>query len=181
MTQKIDFLPLIRSSYNTYIEVGTEAYNQHYLHLWKNADSSPYLKSSFTKTVLDLEMGNQNTELFVIHKNELPVGILKITKNSAYLNHTAEEALLLDKIYILKEHTGKGIGKQVFNFVDSLCKRLNKKVLWLDTMKNGRALEFYLKNGFEIAGETVLEFPNVIDQQKDMYILMKRVEGGNRI
>lgn len=171
----IAVVPLSIGLYQTYINVGTKAYNQHYLHLWEHKDSSPYIASSFTYETLSTEYGDSNTDLFVIHVKNTPVGILKITKNKALGSFTDGQALLLDKIYILKEHAGRGIGSQVIDFVGTIAKRLRKKIVWLDTMQKGPALQFYLKNGFKIHSETTLKFPTTLKEERPMYLLYKTV------
>ncbi len=168
-------VPLSESLYQTYIDVGTTAYNQHYLHLWEYNDPSPYIKTSFTHETLSKEYGDNNTALFVIHLKNTPVGILKITKNKALGNFTDDQALLLDKIYMLKEYAGHGLGSQIINFVGTTAKRLRKKIVWLDTMQKGPALQFYLKNGFKIHSETTLKFPATIEKERPMYVPYKIV------
>lgn len=175
MENIIHFEPLTKDTFDTYIQVGTKAYNQHYLHLWPNKDSKTYIESSFTKTVLKKEEKDANTQLFVIHFKKKSVGILKITLDSALHPYTSAEAVLIDKIYILNEYSGRGIGKKVLEFVALTAKEMHKKILWLDTMQKGPALHFYLKNGFEIHSETSIPFENAIEKEKPMYIMMKEI------
>jgi len=172
---KIAFCSLDEQLFERYILVGTVAYNQHYLHLWKDGNSDPYIKTSFTKAVLQMEMQDTNTELFLIKEETTAVGILKLDLYKRLDSYNEKEALLLDKIYLLKEYTGKGIGKKALDFAETRARNLNKKILWLDTMKNGPALQFYLKNGFKIHGETKLPFPETIVSERPMYILTKNL------
>ncbi len=171
----IKIQPLSATTFNAYIAVGKASYNQHYLHLWKNNDPTPYMESSFTTEVLNKEVKDTNTDLFIIHVEECPVGILKITKDSAIASFTPQEALLLDKIYILKEHSGKGVGKKVLDFVEDYARKLHKKILWLDTMKKGPALQFYLNQGFRKTTLKLLDFPNVKESEREMYIMVKEL------
>ena len=169
----MEITPLTEKHYDSYIEIGRKAYDQHYLHLWKNQDSTPYLESSFTREVLKKESTDNNTALFIIHYDGNPAGVLKIIENSPISPYSAEDALLLEKIYILKEFTGKGIGREVLDFTEQRAKELHKKIIWLDTMQNSPALHFYLAYGFEIHGETKLHFQTVLDRERPMYQLVK--------
>ncbi|QLG46266.1 GNAT family N-acetyltransferase [Costertonia aggregata] len=175
MKNIIHFEPLTVDNYPTYINVGAKAYNDHYLHLWPNGDSSPYILTSFTQAVLQQEEKDENTILFIIHYGKKPVGILKITLNKPLKNYTAKDSLYIDKIYILKEFTGKGIGKKAIQFLTLRANKLHKTILWLDTMQKGPALKFYLKNGFEIFDKTKIPFENVIEPEKAMYIMVKTI------
>lgn len=176
MKNIIHITPITREEYSTYIEVGTKAYNQHYLHLWPNKNSSTYIKNSFTTEVLLKEEEDDNTILFLIYNDKKAVGILKMTLNAALASFSSDEALLLDKIYLLKEYSGKGMGTKILNFAQLRAKELDKKILWLDTMQKGPALAFYLKNGFEIHSKTSVPFDNVIEEEKPMYVLIKNVD-----
>lgn len=177
MQNVIHITPITKAEYDTYIEVGTKAYNQHYLHLWPNGDSTPYIESSFTNDILLKEETNTNTILFLIYKDKQAAGTLKITIDCPLASFSSNEALLVDKIYLLKEYSGKGIGKKILQFVMLRAKELNKKIVWLDTMQKGPALNFYLKNGFKIHSDAKVHFMEVIEEEKPMYVLVKKVDG----
>ncbi len=175
MKEIIHIEPLSVSKYNQYIKVGTKAYKQHYLHLWENQDATAYLESSFTYEVLKLEEIDKNTSLFLINHNGKTVGILKFTINCRLDEFTKNDALYVDKIYILKEYSGIGIGKKVLQFIMLRAKEHSKKVIWLDTMQNGPALHFYLKNKFKVHSEKLLKFSKVLEQERPMYVLTKKI------
>jgi len=175
MKEIIHFEPLTAKRFTTYIEVGIKAYSQHYLHLWPGKDATPYIESSFTISVLQQEDFDENTRLFIINFNSKAVGILKFTINCKLTPFSEKEALYLDKIYILNEYSGKGIGKRVLQFVLLRAKKFQKNILWLDTMQNGPALQFYIKNGFEIYSEKLLYFPTMLENERPMFVLTKKV------
>jgi len=168
-------VPLTQELVGLYCKVGTKSYRQHYLHLWEQNDPSPYIHSSFDPALLDRELKDSNNEHFMVYRDAEPAGIFKIIIHSKIAPYTEKEACLLEKLYILKELSGKGIGTQVLDYVEKRAKELNKKVLWLDTLKNGPALNFYLNRGFAILGECHLDLPHVIEQERDMWVLFKRM------
>ncbi|KKM83275.1 hypothetical protein LCGC14_1311100 [marine sediment metagenome] len=169
----MEIIPLTESLFESYIEIGKKAYDHHYLHLWKNQDSSPYHERSFTRDVLLKDLTDGTIELFLIHFEGKPAGVLKIIKDSPIHPFSGEEALLLEKIYILNVYTGKGIGKEVLAFTEQRAKELSKKIIWLETMQNSRALHFYLAHGFEINSETLLHYDAALDTERPMYRLVK--------
>jgi GNAT superfamily N-acetyltransferase len=171
----ISIIALTQELFDVYREVGIQSYRQYYLHLWEDEDPSPYINRSFTHAILNQEMERPYDEHFIVYHEASPVGIFKVTVHSKISPYTSKEAFLLEKLYILKEYSGKGIGTEVLNFIENKAKALNKRILWLDTMKNGPALNFYLKNGFEILKEGVLEFPNVLKSERQMLILYKTI------
>ncbi len=175
MKHIIHFEPLTPTQYKTYIKIGVKAYNQHYLHLWPNEDSTPYIQSSFTRKVLKNEETDKNTQLFLINRNTECVGILKFTVARGLNNFSKKDALYIDKIYLTKEACSLGIGTKTLNFVMLRAKALQKRIVWLDTMQKGPALNFYIKNGFSISGTTEIHFKQAIETEKPMFIMAKEI------
>lgn len=175
MNDNIKFEKLVPSLYDVYIRLGTVAYNQHYRHLWPNGDTSPYIENSFTDKVLIREAKDDNTALFLIRYNEDYAGILKITFDKSIDLYTPKESLYIDKIYIKKEYTGCGIGKNVIQFVLEKALKRKKKVIYLEAMQKGAALPFYLAHDFKIIGTTEIPFKNAIEEEKPMFVLLKKI------
>ena len=167
----MELIRLKKEQIRTYIEVGIKSYCQHYLHLWEDRDPEPYISKSFTENVVIDELQDANVVHFLTTHEDQVVGIIKVLINAALGETPSEKAMLLEKIYLLSEYAGQGLGRQCLDHMVELAKAENKEVLWLDTMKNGRALSFYLDYGFTISGERELEFAKAIPAEKPMYIL----------
>ncbi len=175
MKSTITFEPLVPSLYHHYINIGTTAYNQNYRHLWPNGDTSTYIQNSFTKEILLKEEQDKNTALYLLKMKDDYVGILKITLDMAIAKLNKLEALYLDKIYIQKEYTGMGIGRETLKFIETKARELSKKAIFLGSMQNGHALSFYLANNFSIIDTSKVPFENVLEEEKPMYILLKEI------
>ena len=175
MTSTVQFEPLTPDLYDDYIKIGITAYNQHYRHLWTNGETSTYIQNSFTKEVLLKEERDDNTELYLIKSNKIYVGLLKITIHKPIANYKAPESLYIDKIYVLKEYTGLGLGRKTLDFAANLGKKLSKKAIYLEAMQKGPALPFYLAYGFDIIDTTRSPFTNMLEEEKPMYILLKEL------
>lgn len=162
----------------TYREVGEKSYREHYLHLWPKADPTPYLRNSFSPEVLDRELRDPGTAYFIIRKNRVAAGIIKLLLHREISHYTAEDALLLEKLYLLREFAGQGLGARSLRFVEAMGRQLGKKALWLDAMQKGPALPFYIREGFRIIGEKMLPFEEARETEKPMYLLLKALEPG---
>ncbi|WP_298928324.1 GNAT family N-acetyltransferase [uncultured Allomuricauda sp.] len=171
----IYFEPVNSSTIDTYILVGKKSYQEHYLHLWENEDSTPYISKSFTKTIVQNELFDPNIENFLVQAEHTTVGIVKLIKNKALDELSSENALLAEKIYLLQAYSGKGLGKMVLQLIESYAKDLNKDVIWLDTMKKGNPINFYLKNGFKIKRESELKLSGAKLSEKEMWVLTKQL------
>lgn len=175
MNGTVQFEPVVPNLYHEYIQTGIRAYNQHYRHLWPNGETGTYLQHSFTEAVLLKEEQDENTFLYLIKWNEHYAGLLKITRHKSIDRYSAAEALYIDKIYIQKEYTGLGIGKETLQFVVNYALDLSKKVVYLEAMQKGPALPFYLNNGFAIIATTQIPFANALEAEKPMYVLLKKI------
>jgi GNAT superfamily N-acetyltransferase len=166
---------LTPTTFNEYCSLGIKAYQEHYLHLWPNSDASAYIEGSFTSELLKTEKSDPNAFHYIIRKGATGIGILKLLKDKGIDAYPAKSSLLLEKIYLLKDHTGQGYGKDVLKLVEAYALSIHKRFLWLDTMKKGPALSFYCTNGFRIIGEKELPFENAKPEEKGMYILVKEL------
>ena len=167
--------PLTPDHFETYMEIGSESYKQHYLHLWQNQDPTPYLQSSFSREVVQQEWEDPSVVLYLVVSGQSPAGIVKLIldKNIPLLQGKA--CLFLERIYLLREFSGRGLGSQVLNYVEELGRQGKKEAICLETMQKGRALSFYQKYGFSIIGEKQLDYPDVVDSERPMYILCKNL------
>ena len=158
---------------NTYIETGIQSYKQHYLHLWENENPAPYLSISFTLDVLKEELADENVEHYLVQVENTVIGIVKLIRDKGLDDYDAEAALLIQKIYLLREFSGKGYGEQLLVAIETYAKTLGKTLIWLDTMQKGKAIHFYLKNGFSIYKKSKLNLPHAIEEERPMWILIK--------
>ena len=59
----------------------------------------------------------------------------------------------MERLYLLREFYGLGIGLQLMNFNSTLAQKNKQSGIWLEVWKeNFRAIKFYKKVGFEIVG-----------------------------
>jgi GNAT superfamily N-acetyltransferase len=172
---EIKFEAVSMETCQLYCNLGIKAYKEHYLHLWKNNDPSPYIEESFTIDVVSHELKDNSSSLWLIYQGNKAVGILKLIKGAPIPAHNSNETVFLEKIYILNRFSGKGMGSHALGWVEKYCLNSNKHLIWLETMQKGPALNFYLKNGYHVLKEKQLKFDQVLEKQKPMYVLFKKV------
>ena len=152
-------------------DVAVRAYCDHYKHLWYD-EGKWYSKKSFSKENLLNELTDENAQFFIIYFNKDAVGFLKLNID-APLEENAD-ALELERIYLTKSVTGKGIGKFVFDFVIEIAKQQNKKLIWLKVMDSStNAIAFYKKMRFEICGTIRLDFEMMKPELRGMFVMKK--------
>lgn len=173
MDEKIILEEVSASTIPIYIAVGKKSYCQHYLHLWENENPDPYINNSFTVPVLEKELLDSNCVNFLVKSNGNTIGIVKLKIDAGIDELPSNTSLLAEKIYLLKEFSGKGFGKKTLIEIENYAMGLGKQILWLDTMQKGNPINFYLKSGFTIKKESTLKLPRAKSSEKAMWVLTK--------
>jgi ribosomal protein S18 acetylase RimI-like enzyme len=76
------------------------------------------------------------------------------------LNCNNSNKTKLQKLYVLPEIQGKGIGKQVIDYIKDKVILSNNLALFLNVNKFNKAKDFYQKYGFQITKEEVIDIGN---------------------
>ena len=110
-----------------------------------------YLDKSFSKEQLNLELNNPDSAFYFLEDNKDVIGYLKINEAKAQTEHKLENALEVERIYLLTKHRGEGVGKLLMDKAIDIAKGKNKKVVWLGVWEdNPSSIKFYQKYGFRI-------------------------------
>jgi len=126
-----------------------------------------YVKESFNSEQLKTELNNGNSQFYVAYSNAKAVGYLKINFGDAQTESINENALELQRIYVLQNFHGKNIGQLLLNEVKKIAKSSGIDSIWLGVWEeNHRALRFYTKNGFVVFDKHVFIMGN--DEQTDL-------------
>ncbi len=132
-------------------EAALKAYADHYLHLWYD-EGKWYTEKYFSVERLENELKDENSIFYLAYYNSSPVGFLKLNIN-APLEREEGNSMELERIYLLKDVAGKGIGRKLLNLTFAIAKEHNKDIIWLKAMDSSEgAISFYKKMGFEITG-----------------------------
>lgn len=148
-------------------------------------DLQDHLEKSYSDEKLTEEMQNKESQFYFARimedddnkKNDTqhcsypPAGYLKLNWGKAQTEEQENPNMLeIERIYVLAEHQGKGIGGAMFDFSVSFAKEKKMEYLWLGVWEdNPKAISFYKKKGFEPFGEHVFQMGS--DKQVD--VLMK--------
>ena len=128
---------------------------------------SNYVKESFNSEQLKTELNNANSQFYVAYSNAEAVGYLKINFGDAQTESINENALEVQRIYVLQNFHGKNIGQLLLDEVKKIAKSSGVDSVWLGVWEeNHRALRFYTKNGFVVFDKHVFMMGN--DEQTDL-------------
>lgn len=85
--------------------------------------------------------------IFVYEKDDIVIGMGCLDKNE------------IEKVYVMPEMQGKGIGSEIMSYLESLAEEKGCSELTLNALPN--AVEFYIKKGYMKTGVHYYGYPEV--------------------
>ncbi len=164
-------------------KIGIDSYQPHYAHLWKNGGIEWYQERCFGEEFLINELADRNVEYYIAESGGNNVGMMKLVLHKPLPDSNAENALYLEKIYFVKEWTGRGAGAKLIEFAVSRAAQLNRECVWLMAMDTSeKPIAAYRKSGFAIQSYTNLgaEFGLMKEEFRGMVVMSRFLENNGK-
>ncbi len=134
-------------------------------------DMEKFMKEQFTKKALMNEVGAESNIFLLAYDGDQPVGYVRMRENNIPPELGIKEAIEIARIYSIQSAIGKRVGSALMQKCIDIAMEKKCPVIWLGVWKqNKRAIDFYIRWGFEIFAEHDFILGN--DVQKDW--LMKK-------
>ena len=154
--------------------VALKAYSDHYLNLWHD-EGKWYTDKYFSVDRLRTELNDANAVFYLAYYSNIPVGFLKLNISAPLQGKEDKTPLELERIYLNKEATGKGVGRKLVELAFVVAKQNNKDLVWLKAMDTSHSsIAFYKKMGFEIFGTYLLRHSLMKENLRGMVIMIKK-------
>ncbi|MDO7173224.1 GNAT family N-acetyltransferase [Mariniflexile sp. AS56] len=151
-------------------EIGKRTFIETYASVNSKENMTEYLENKFSIEVLKAELNDKNSEFYFSEFKEKIIGYLKVNTGESQTEFKNENALEIERIYVLKEFHGKKIGQILYEKAIELGKQKNVDYVWLAVWEqNPKAIRFYEKNGFLQFDKQIFKLGN--EEQSD--IMMK--------
>ncbi len=112
-----------------------------------------YKKNNFTGEACKKQLSDLANVYHILYHNHKPAGYSKIIFNAPPATIPIQTITKLERLYLLKEYYGLGLGFHLLQFNIELSKEHNQSGMWLEVWKeNQRAIDFYQKAGFKVTG-----------------------------
>lgn len=159
-------------------DIGRRSYVPHYAHLWNAGGVDWYLEKCFGAEVLRAELADPNVEYYITESDGQSVGILKLVLRKSLPDSAIENALYLEKIYFVKEWTGRGVGGELMQIAFRRAEELGRECVWLMAMDTSdKPVAAYERAGFEIHSRTRLDFELMKQEFRGMFVMKKCFNG----
>ncbi|MDN5200847.1 GNAT family N-acetyltransferase [Fulvivirgaceae bacterium BMA10] len=137
-------------------------------------DMQEYLEAHFTHERLRESLHDPKSMYYIMFDKDEAVGYLKLRKKRSE-KLEKKQVIELERIYVLKNQIGKGLGKLLIDEAIGISKRGGYEVLWLGVWeKNFRAIAFYEKCGFKQYGEHIFRLGS--DVQRDYLMKLDLID-----
>ncbi len=153
-------------------------YVEHYLHLWYPGGAEWYMNEhAYPEAKLQAELADPNNLHYIVYDdNGLPEGYLKLKLRSVCDACDNQTGLEIERIYLHKAFTGKGVGRQLMELSEAVARQNHQQLIFLKAMDTSiEAIGFYAKMGYTECGRLVLPFENMKEQYRGMVILCKQL------
>lgn len=129
--------------------IGKETFSQAFSDINTEENMKKYLNKSFSIEQLNEELNNELSQFyFAILDNEV-IGYMKLNRGEAQKENQNDNALEIERIYVLQNFLGKNVGQRLYFKAIQVAEEMSVNYVWLGVWeKNFRAIAFYKKNGF---------------------------------
>lgn len=117
------------------------------------ANMKAYLEKAFNLAQLEEELLTTCSHFYFVYVDDEVAGYLKVNTGDDQSEPMGDNALEIERIYILEKFQKHGLGKQLFNKALEIAEDGGKGKIWLGVWeKNENAIAFYKRLGFVQTG-----------------------------
>lgn len=157
----LEIRALDEKSISDLVELAKLTFFQSHGHSASVDDISTYLSEKINLQVLTREFKNPTNLFHLIYKDHRLIGYSKLCLNASYRLISEDPVAKLERLYLLEEYIGRGLGLELLNFNIELSKSHNQLGMWLYVwIHNDRGIQFYKRAGFEKIGEEDFKISN---------------------
>jgi len=152
-------------------EIGRKTFAETFSSSNSKENMEKYLEEGFSLSKLQAEIDDPHAEFyFAMLANDVIV-YLKLNIGESQTEIKNDNALAIERIYVLREFHGQNIGQLLFEKALERAHAQKVDFIWLGVWEeNKRAIQFYVKNGFVAFDQHIFKLGD--EEQTD--IMMRR-------
>jgi GNAT superfamily N-acetyltransferase len=153
-------------------QVGRQTYEPYYPHIWKPGGMDWYMERCFGQEMLLSELSDPNIEYWLAEDGASQiVGFLKLVLKKQVQDYPLENALYLEKIYLMPDFFGQGAGQHLIAFAKQRAIQLVREAVWLMVMKSGPVWA-YERAGFRTVGAVLWDFELLKVEERGGWVMV---------
>lgn len=136
-------------------------------------DMALFLDDAYNMPKLKRELNDKDVSFYFVYKDQHLAGYMKLNVLDAQQEDLGEDALEIERLYLLPGFQGQGIGTHLLYEAEAIAREQDKSKLWLGVWEhNDQAIHLYEKLGYKKFGEHVFQVGS--DKQIDE-LMMKEL------
>ena len=149
MLDKIKIEQINNSHIAALQQIGRHTFEETFAESNSAENMAIYLEEAYAYEKISAELNDPNSFFYFAMMDQEVIGYLKLNMGVSQTELKDNDALEIERIYILKDFHGKKVGQLLFDKAIAIAKAQQVTYVWLGVWeKNKRALQFYSKNGF---------------------------------
>ena len=153
-------------------QIGRQTFSETFAESNSAENMAKYLEEAYSFEKLNEEINNPNSFFYFAMLDEKVIGYLKLNLGGSQTELKDNDALEIERIYVLKEFHEKSVGQLLYNQSIKIARQKNMDYVWLGVWEeNPRAIHFYKKNGFVEFDKHIFKLGN--DEQTDIMMKLK--------
>ena len=149
MLDKIELIQINHNHIAALQQIGRQTFEETFAESNSAENMAIYLEEAYAYEKISAELNDPNSFFYFAMMDQDVIGYLKLNMGVSQTELKDNDALEIERIYILKDFHGKKVGQLLFDKAIEIAKEQQVAYVWLGVWeKNKRALQFYSKNGF---------------------------------
>lgn len=145
--------------------LGTEIYHSTYSSILSRDQIDFMLAKNYTPQAIHQSMMEGQDFYLLFRQKTEPLGFIALQKKG-------EQVLRIEKLYLLAQCQGSGLGKMLIDFAVEYAKTHGCSIVELNVNRGNRAYHFYLKQGFQVVQEVDIPYYGYV---LDDYVMQKLI------
>jgi ribosomal protein S18 acetylase RimI-like enzyme len=130
-------------------KIGRQTFEETFAESNSAQNMAKYLEDAYSYEKLSAELNDPNSIFYFAMMGQDVIGYLKLNVGASQTEVKDNDALEIERIYVLNSFQGKKVGQILFDKAIQIAKEQNAEFVWLGVWEeNKRAIQFYTKNGF---------------------------------
>jgi ribosomal protein S18 acetylase RimI-like enzyme len=149
MLEKIKIEQINNSHIAALQQIGRQTFEETFAESNSAENMAIYLEEAYAYEKISAELNDPNSFFYFAILDEKVISYLKLNTGGSQTELKDNDALEIERIYVLKAFQGKNVGQLLFDKAIEVAKAQHVAYVWLGVWEeNKRAIQFYTKNGF---------------------------------
>ena len=145
----ITIRPVMATDLGTLQKIGRQTFFETFSATNTRENMAKYLDGDFAMEKLATQLRNDGSSFYFAELNGEAIGYLKLNTGQSQTEPQDDEALEIERIYVLQAYQGRKVGQMLYEKALQVAEQKNVPYIWLGVWEqNLRAIRFYQKNGF---------------------------------